>query len=396
MRHTYQRFYDFCAEQTVVNTHSHYLPDEQQSSDLDWLLENAYVSWRGIGAREDRETYLRRLRGNNYYHWLERGLRGLTGFDQPLTTANWDAFSEEIRGQFPDAASMLRAMKDACRYRSVVLDAYWSPGSDDGHPELFDPAYRVNMYLFGWDAGRRDHNGNDPFAVNGWSPPATLEAYLKRMDDEIERNVRSGCSCLKLAAAYDRGLDFGCPTDDEARAAYGNPNAAPAQVKAFQDRVFHRVCDAAARLDVPLQLHTGLGLARRSNALQLLDAIERHPDTTFSLMHGGYPWCDDLIALTHNCKNVVMDLVWLPLLSVHRCENYLAEWIDVGDMDRITWGCDTWHCFESYGALLAVRHVLASVFSRFVDEGRMDVEYAECYIRHILCDNALTIYRSIR
>ena len=42
----------------------------------------------------------------------------------------------------------------------------------------------------------------------------------------------------------------------------------------------------------------------------------------------------------------------------------LHELIERATLDRIFWGCDTWTAEESFGALLAFRHVLA------VDSGR--------------------------
>ena len=395
MRDIYRHLYDYCSEQPVINTHSHYLPDAQQRNDLDWLLENAYASWSGIDHRAARGEYLRRLRANSYYHWLEAGLRALSGLDEPLTEANWAAFSDRIATRYPDARAMLQALRSECRYERIVLDAYWKPGDDGGHPELFAPTYRINMYLFGWIEGPTDHNGNSPYPVNGWPMCSDLDEYLQRMDTAIEAAVAAGCSSLKCAAAYDRTLDFDNPDIVAGRRAYGDPNASKADIKAMQDCVFDRACAAAARLGVPMQVHTGLGRARRTNALQLLETIERHPDTTFSLMHGGYPWTDDLLCLTHNCHNVVADICWLPLLSTRRCETFLEDWIDVGDLDRITWGCDTWHCFESYGALLAARQAIAGALTHMIELGRMDVEYAETFIRHILRENARRLYRNI-
>lgn len=392
MNATEQRLYDFCAAQEVVNTHSHYLPDEQQAAGLDWLLDHAYVSWCGVDHRSNRAEYLRRLRGNSYFYWLEQGIRRLCSLDAPLTGDTWDAYEAALAARLPDADASLRVLREDCRYRAVVLDAFWNPGDDGGHPDLFTPTYRVNLFFFGWDERARDHNGNSPYAAYGWEQPATLEAYLDQMEAEIRRKVSGGCTALKCAAAYERGLDFAPPAWEAARRAYGAPNASPADIRAFQDAVFDRVCRAAAALSVPLQIHTGLGQGRRTNALRLLDAVEAHPETTFSLMHGGFPWTDDLLALTHNCPNVVLDLCWMPLLSDTRCERFLREWIEVGDMDRITWGCDTWHCVESCGAHLAIQRVLARVFAELVDQGRMDLAYAEDYIRHILFENARRLY----
>lgn len=383
---------DFCAHQRIINTHCHHLPQPQQEASLAWVLKNAYVSWKGISYDENRDAYIRRLSGTSYYYWLAKGLSACCGIFELLNEHNSAHYDARIAEILSNPAADLKLMRDACGYDRVILDAYWNPGGDNGCPALFAPAYRINMFLFGYHQAARDHNGNNPYQCRAFEMPDSIEEYVARMKKEIEARKRSGCVALKCAAAYDRGLDFGPADLTAARTAYGKETASACEIKAFQDFIFDQLCGISAKLHLPMQIHTGLGLDARTNAAQLLNMVCRHPDTTFSLMHGSYPWTDDLLMLVHNHQNIVVDLCWLPLLSPAVCERFLGELIDVCDMDRITWGCDTWHSFESYGAVLAVREVLSASFAKLVQQGRISESYARLYLSHILHDNAAVLY----
>ncbi len=64
-------------------------------------------------------------------------------------------------------------------------------------------------------------------------------------------------------------------------------------MKDFQDYLFFQVCQVAAELRLPLQVHTGTGQGKNTNALCLLEAIQKNPETQFVLLHCSYPWIQD-------------------------------------------------------------------------------------------------------
>ena len=37
-------------------------------------------------------------------------------------------------------------LKNKYKYQTVVVDTYWNPGSDNGRPELFTPAFRLDLF----------------------------------------------------------------------------------------------------------------------------------------------------------------------------------------------------------------------------------------------------------
>ena len=144
----------------------------------------------------------------------------------------------------------------------------------------------------------------------------------------------------------------------------------------------------AAELKMPIQIHTGLGLMTGTNAMKLQPLIARHPDTTFVLMHGSYPWLDDICGLANVYPNVVVDLCWLPLISPSASARFLHELLEVCNGDKIVWGCDTWTSEESYCALLSMSNVLATVLNEKISSGYMSKNSAISIAEGIMRKNA--------
>jgi len=86
------------------------------------------------------------------------------------------------------------------------------------------------------------------------------------------------------------------------------------------DEVYEPLLALAEELDVPVALHTGLGppgatyqgyprfRARLGNPLLIEDALVRHPKLRVYLMHSGYPFLAETIALLHAHPKVYADL----------------------------------------------------------------------------------------
>lgn len=395
MKNHFAELSAYCAQLPIINTHSHYISSANHAKDgLLGLLQQSYVSWCGMPFGDAREGMdaIHELRGNTYFVWFEKALQKLCGIKEPISEDSWDAYDAQIRRLFSDATYPYHVLKNLCGYERILFDAYWNPGSDEGCAALFAPAYRINMFLFGYSISAQDHNGHNPFEVCGFDKALSFDECLGAVDRQIAQKKAQGCVALKCAIAYDRGLDFERTDKAQAAAAYMNPSATHQQIKHFGDYVFYRICQAAATYELPMQIHTGLGKMHKTNAMQLLNTIEDNPNTQFVLFHGSYPWTQDVCGLVHNYKNVYADLCWLPLISTTACEKLLYELIEVGGKSRIMWGCDTWHSVESLGAAMAIKHVLCKVFSRRIGDGLMDMDTAKDYIRHILYENAKKLF----
>lgn len=121
----------------------------------------------------------------------------------------------------------------------------------------------------------------------------------------------------------------------------------------------------AEELDVPVALHTGLGdagapygccpdfRAALGNPLLLEEVLVRHPRLRIYLMHAGYPYLDDTIALLSIYPQVYVDIAvlnWaLPRAEFHR---YFEALVVAGFGERILFGSDQMVWPEAIGMAL--------------------------------------------
>jgi predicted TIM-barrel fold metal-dependent hydrolase len=225
-------------------------------------------------------------------------------------------------------------------------------------------------------------------------PILDLDEYLAFVEQHIREKQQTGCIALKLPIAYDRDLLFSEAPRELAQKALLEGDAADREgVRAFQHYVFFYICRLAAEVDIPIQVHTGMGCLQQTNALSLREVIAKNPATRFVLLHCSYPWVEETNALMHLYPNVYPDLSWLPMLSISVACHVLHSLIEGGGLEKVCWGCDTWTPEESYGALLVFRLVLAQVMTEKIQQGYFSFDDACRAIDHICYQNATEIYR---
>lgn len=394
----YSELIDFMCGESVISTHSHFLPKGGANGfGIKELLSNSYCrgEWCGTAEGEtagDYRRYIDSVKHRSTFVWLERALRQLYGIEQPLRADTLEIYDEAVRAAHSRADFDKDVLQNKLHVQRVILDAHWSPGSDNGCPQFFSPALRIDSFLAGQSPLARDCDGRNCTVLYG-ERFSDFDSYIDSMNGIVEAAVRCGAVALKCASAYSRGIDFEFVDEKRARAAFEKKNPTESDIKAFQDHIFWRLCDAAARLDVPFQVHTGLATLRRTNANQLAAAIAGNPDTRFVILHCGYPWVEDVIGLAHVFgKNVFPDITWVPLLSADAAAELLGRLIDGGSTRNICWGDDTWTAEEFAGALLAARHVIAAALTKKVEAGFLSIGDAKTIAQSILCDNAKSIY----
>lgn len=383
--------------QAIINSHSHHLQDkEHQMLSLENILTNSYVSWcdKPIPSAESKDEislFLNAVRNRSYFVWLEKALMELYNIDTNLNADTWSVYDQAIRKAHEDKNWHLEILHNKCNYEAIFLDAFWKPGDDNEHPDLFKPSYRVNSIFYGYNRKARDHNDNN-FQVLENQSITDINEYVDLIDKVIRDKREAGCKVLKCALAYDRSLNFALARKENAQKAMKD-NPDEDDIRAFQNYVFDKICEIAAELSMPVQIHTGLGLMAGSNAMQLQPLISRNPETTFWLMHGSYPWISDIAGLSHAYPNVWADLAWLPLISPTAAQRLMHELIDVCNADRVVWGCDTWTSEESYGARLAFLEILSQVLYERIEKGMMRECDAIQYAKAIMHDNAARILK---
>ncbi len=433
----YEKCYRFLEQLPVISTHEHHLFDEeQQALTLAGVFDHSYVAWQGVPVgktEKEHAEFLELVKYNSYYVWLEKGLQELYGLDGPLTPKNWDDVSRQIEeahaedsprpsatdtDKRPSGQSGLHSsspfhidvLREKCRYKYGLTDIYRNPGSDPGHPYLFKPVFRSDVFISSFHPKALDHDENTPWLLFPQIEGYSFDEYTQFVIDLHRKNVESGAGpkaragtksgsvAFKFAMAYERSLAVR-PADstgpEKAASVFmKNPSEVSEEERAlYGDYFIHHICRLAEEYDIPIQIHTGLGRLRGSNPMLLEPLIETYPNVKFVLFHGGYPWYHEIAALAHNHTNVFIDMVWLPIISTTAAVRALHEYIEVSPgSDRIAWGSDTWTSEEALGALLAYQHVTAKVVGEKLDDGYFSFESAKELMERLMYKNAEQVY----
>lgn len=400
MAGNYEKLLKYMDGMKVFNTHSHHYPQSEQA-DMD-LMKMLHLTYLKDDIKEGKieegvlEDFIERMKYNSYFTWLEKGIQTLYDIKEPLKIQNIEKTDTAIKKAYGTFGHNIRVLEDECCYEHMIVDAYWKPGEVSDMSDIFLSAYRINMYLYGYNRSATDHNGNNPYQVNQWESVKSLDEYIAFMHEELEEQIHKGCVALKCAAAYDRGLNFRKTNKENAEKAFllgkNQEFIRKEEVIDFQNYIFYDICKFAAEHQIPVQCHTGLGLLYQTSAIYLQEVISDNPDTKFVLFHGNYPWMDDLCGLVCTYRNVYVDFCWLPIISTCVAGRFLEKIMDIGDISKICWGCDTWLAEDSYGALLAMKHVLGTVLGKKIDSGMLNYQSAEKICQKILFENANQLY----
>ncbi|HBE80273.1 MAG TPA: hypothetical protein DDW65_21205 [Firmicutes bacterium] len=418
----YSGLYQLVSKIPVVSTHEHHLPDPfQKQLTLDLLFANSYITsiaqskkcLNGIrdynptarerpfscripmDEKDRRMDFLTQIRYNSYFVWLEKAVQTIYGFDDSITPGNWDEISQEISKKHKKDGADLEILRGIGNYQRAILDPYWDYGSDIGHPELFSVAMRTDMFITSFHPEIVDHDGNSPFKQFPDAPTDNFGDYLHYLKDLFIKWRNHGGVALKSASAYDRSLQYDFPDKNRAyQTFFKHPSqVTEAEHKNYGDFMFHWFCELCKELEVPFQIHTGLGKLQGSNPLFLEPVIIKYPELRFVLLHCGYPWCSEAAGLAHNHNNVLLDMTWVPIISTSAAKKAFSEFLDVAhSSDRIAWGSDAWTSEEAYGALLAWRQVVSQVLADKVDEGYICLKDAESLASKLLYQNAISTY----
>ncbi len=385
-KHDFKHVYNVVNSFTVFSDHEHHHPDGffADGVDVAKLIRNSYVFWMvGNGGMErvmaDRAAFLDSVKYNSYFRWLEKGMQKVHQTDLPLTAATWADYDTLIATAHRDRDFHWKTLLRH-GYERVIVDAYWDPGSDDNHPEIFSSTFRVDKLSYGHhpDAVAVESGPlHDPSLLYPWKhyrfTGSSLDEYVDMLRQAIVERYTSGkIVSLKTAIAYNRDINFYPDSREAALAAW---NKAPADITAeelrcFGNYIFHRCFEVAEKHDIPVQIHTGLADLRGSNPLLVEPLLRQYPTVRFVIFHSGYPWSSEAAALSHNFRNAFPSLTWTPLISTSAAVRILDEYIDVApSINTITWGSDSWMPEESVGAQLAWKHVVATVLCRRLCDG---------------------------
>ena len=394
---TEQELMNYISAHKILNTHSHHLPEQAMTDfNLNKLIGSSYLQWQQVTPGttvESRSVFLEKMRYRSFFVWLQKAIQELYGISDPITPQNWDQISDLIHKAHQNPSFYTDVLKDKCKYQKIIVDTYWNPGTNNGKPELFTPSFRLDLFFLGYKKGLRNHDGVSLEEQFGELPDNLIDD-IEWVRKWILKKKSEGCVALKVAIAYERSLHFEKVTPKQAERVFylKESDITPEDIRCFQDYLFWKICEIAAEVSLPLQCHTGMGQIINTDILQLHNVIRNNPETKFVLLHCGFPWMDDILSMVDGYPNVYPDLTWDPLLSYTASNRVLHQLIELAQIDKICWGCDTWTVEESYGSLLAFRFSLCRVLSENISDGYLSISNAKDIIDKILFENAMNLY----
>lgn len=179
---------------------------------------------------------------------------------------------------------------------------------------------------------------------------ATLSELVAAVDEAMERAVREGYVGFKSIIAYRTGLAVDADvTAGVAERSLRSDVPVKRRGKPARDFVLRRSLGTAVELGRPFQIHSGMGDSDirlgESNPL-LLEELLRTAEGSASrvvLIHGSYPWHEELAYLAWTRPNVWADLTLFNLFSPVTTADRLLRVVDLAPARKILVGTDAYH-----------------------------------------------------
>jgi hypothetical protein len=239
--------------------------------------------------------------------------------------------------------------------------------------------------------------------------PNSFDAYLAFISRILEENQKKGGIAEKFEAGYFRSLYFADPPRQAAASVYEKYHSggipSPEEYKTFQDYVFRYLVTEGGRLHLPVHIHTAVGEGdyfslRKGDVLNLENVVKdpRYLNTTFVLIHGGYPYFREVIWLA-SMKNVFIDTSEIEtLVYPSELKNVLKLWLETYP-DKITFGSDAYPYSAALGSeetywlgVYSARDALAAALAEMVASNEVTEDKAMEIARGYLHDNAVSLY----
>ncbi|HZR23766.1 MAG TPA: hypothetical protein VFA59_09280 [Vicinamibacterales bacterium] len=233
--------------------------------------------------------------------------------------------------------------------------------------------------------------------------PATLAEYLDRVvRATLERHKAGGAVAEKFEMAYLRSLDVGNPPRADAERAY----AGGGDYKALQDYIFRFIATECGRLGMAVHIHVAHGgggyfSVAGANPL-LLEPLLNDPSlrkTTFVLIHGGWPFTDEVTPLLTK-PNAYVDFSEMTAFnSSHSVAQVLRKWLEYVP-EKVMFATDSYPTSPQLGweeaAVIAAgtgRDALGRALTAMLRDGDITRPRASTLARMVLRDNARALYK---
>lgn len=317
----------------------------------------------------------------------------------------------------------IAAYSDAEKYYRMVLEeigkvkyTIWDYGTLDV-PQGYFPAYRFeNRRVPVWDSFFTTRTREDLESIEKHHNCQILnfDDYVSMFDYVFKEKIEGGMVAVKILLGYLRTLEFKVITHDEAERVFNkiynrvmpNPNFFAHQYdgpnydewQILQDYMVHRAFYLASKYKIPVQIHAGFQLGKRTveefgDPKLLNHILVRYSKVNFVIMHTAVPYAYDLGVLAKNLSNVYVDFSWSNALSPSMAKRFFNDVLELVPVDRIlAFGDDSATVEGTLGETINSREMVTEVLSDKISCGYLDVNEAKEIALKVFYENAAKLF----
>ena len=256
---------------------------------------------------------------------------------------------------------------------------------------LFHVLHSVDIYTRSWEMSSSAREWPGVQLIGSWADRhiTSLDEFLEAVFQVFGQAKARGAVGFKDQCAYMRSLRYELTPRCDAERMFNRLLANPRTVlgwpdaKPLDDYLFHQYMRFARELDLPVQIHTGYmaGIFNRvdkANAAHLASVLELHRQVQFDLIHGNWPYMGDMLFLTKNYPNVVLNFAWLHIIDPLYAKEMLERAVVSVPHSKVHGFGGDYHDLPEYCAahLKIAREVIASSLADLVERGWLQEDEA--------------------
>jgi len=246
----------------------------------------------------------------------------------------------------------------------------------------------------------------EPLILSSVKKSSSFEDMMVDYSTSLKKAVKEEkCVAFKSIIAYRTGLDIQKTSEDEAMkdfTSYKNGMFFPwlgGLGKTLRDFLICHTFKKSVELNVPVQIHTGLGdadiVVEKCNPVLMLDILkdEEVQHAKIVLLHGGYPYGTEAAWLTSIFPNVYLDVSLYPYNVGSGIQRRIMEILEMGCISKIIYGSDGAELPELHwlGAKM-FKKGLSMALDNLIDFGTLRENEAYKVAESILSQNAEGLY----
>lgn len=210
---------------------------------------------------------------------------------------------------------------------------------------------------------------------------------------------------VKSAAAYSRNIDYEQIPAEKASPLFGRlingEKLPPDEQKMLEDHLFWYAVKKSTEYNLPVKLHTGyyagyndMPLSKvAGNAIAAADLCRHSPETQFVFFHIDYPYYEDMLAVSKQYTNAVIDMCWSWIINPVGAKDFLKKFIVTAPANKVlTFGGDYIPVEPVLGHAIIARKGIALALSELVEEQWITLDDALLLTDDIMHANARKIY----